>query len=141
METTIHRSPGPTSTLPARPSRPVRGIRAALAAAVAAAALALAGCASTEPIALAEDTVVVDVRTPAEYAAGHLEGAVNLDLTSGELAAEIPALDAEGDYVVYCKSGNRSAQATALMEGAGLDVTDAGSMQQAADATGLPIVQ
>jgi hypothetical protein len=37
--------------------------------------------------------------------------------------------------------GIRSAQATQLMEQAGLEVADAGSMQQAADATGLPIVQ
>jgi rhodanese-related sulfurtransferase len=108
---------------------------------VGAVALALTGCAIAEPIELGSDTVVVDVRTPAEYADGHLEGAVNLDLTSGQLEAEIPSLDAEGEYVVYCKSGNRSAQAAALMEGAGLDVADAGSMQQAADATGLPIVQ
>ncbi|WP_353813335.1 rhodanese-like domain-containing protein [Agromyces sp. SYSU T00266] len=141
METTIHRSTGAAATRSDRPARPARGIRAALAAGAAAAALALTGCATAEPIELGADTVVVDVRTPAEYAAGHLDGAVNLDLTSGQLAAEIPALDAEGDYVVYCKSGNRSAQATALMEGAGLDVTDAGSMQQAADATGLEIVQ
>ncbi|GAA1059322.1 rhodanese-like domain-containing protein [Agromyces bracchium] len=141
MQTTIHRSSGAPVPRSARPVRRVRGIRAALVAAAGATALALTGCASTEPIELGADAVVVDVRTPAEYAAGHLEGAVNVDLTSGELAAEIPALDAEGDYVVYCKSGNRSAQATALMEGAGLDVTDAGSMQQAADATGLSIVQ
>ncbi|GAA2044018.1 hypothetical protein GCM10009819_33570 [Agromyces tropicus] len=124
-----------------RPPRPARRLRSALVVSAVAGALALAGCASTEPIEVGADTVVVDVRTPAEYAAGHLDGAVNLDLTSGQLAAEIPTLDAEGEYVVYCKSGNRSAQATTLMEGAGLDVTDAGSMQQAADATGLPIVQ
>ena len=117
-----------------------RAIRTVLVAATSAAALALTGCAAAEPIELSSDTVVVDVRTPAEYAAGHLDGAVNLDLSSGELAAEIPTLADDAEYVVYCKSGNRSAQATALMDGAGLDVTDAGSMQQAADATGLPIV-
>jgi rhodanese-related sulfurtransferase len=116
-------------------------LRASLIAATGAAALALTGCASAEPIEVTSDTVVIDVRTPGEYAAGHLDGAVNLDLTSGQLAAEIPSLDADDEYVVYCKSGNRSAQATALMEEAGLEVTDAGSMQQAADATGLPIVQ
>ena len=116
-------------------------LRSTLVALVGATALALTGCASADPIELTSDTVVIDVRTADEYAAGHLDGAVNLDLTSGELAAEIPALDADDEYVVYCKSGNRSAQATQLMEEAGLDVTDAGSVQQAADATGLPIVQ
>ncbi|WP_400994402.1 rhodanese-like domain-containing protein [Agromyces sp. GXQ0307] len=141
MQTTIHRPSDAPATRSTRSVRRARGIRTALIAAAGATALALSGCATTEPIELGTDTVVVDVRTPAEYAAGHLDGAVNLDLTSGQLAAEIPALDADGEYVVYCKSGNRSAQATRLMEEAGLDVTDAGSMQQAADATGLPIVQ
>ncbi|MGR0220681.1 rhodanese-like domain-containing protein [Agromyces sp. ZXT2-6] len=138
MQTSFLRPSGRPAT---RPIRRARGIRAALVAATGAAALALTGCASAEPIELDSDTVVVDVRTPGEYAAGHLDGAVNLDLTSGQLAAEVPALDPEDEYVVYCKSGNRSAQATQIMEQAGLEVTDAGSMQQAADATGLPIVQ
>jgi phage shock protein E len=138
MQTLFRRPSG----APATPSaRPARSIRSALVAATGVAALALTGCATAEPIELTSDTVVVDVRTPGEYAAGHLDGAVNLDLTSGQLATEIPALDADDEYVVYCKSGNRSAQATQLMEQAGLEVTDAGSMQQAADATGLPIVQ
>lgn len=142
MQTSDLRPSGAPSTVSAsRPARRARGIRAAVIAATGAAALALTGCAAAEPIELTSDTVVIDVRTPGEYAAGHLDGAVNLDLTSGQLASEIPALDADDEYVVYCKSGNRSAQATQLMEQAGLEVTDAGSMQQAADATGLPIVQ
>lgn len=138
MQTLFRRPSGAPAI---RSNRSARGIRSALVVATGAAALALTGCAAAEPIELTADTVVVDVRTPGEYAAGHLDGAVNLDLTSGQLASEIPALDAADEYVVYCKSGNRSAQATQLMEQAGLDVTDAGSMPQAADATGLPIVQ
>lgn len=138
MQTLFRRPSGAPAT---RSARSARGIRSALVAATGAAALALTGCATAEPIELTSDTVVIDVRTPGEYAAGHLDGAVNLDLTSGQLAAEVPALDADDEYVVYCKSGNRSAQATQLMEQAGLEVTDAGSMQLAADATGLAIVQ
>ena len=46
----------------------------------------------------------------------------------------------DSDYVVYCQSGNRSSQAAQLLEDTGLVVTDAGSMQQAASATGLPVV-
>lgn len=88
------------------------------------------------------DTVVLDVRTPEEYAAGHLEGAQLLDLNGGELAAAIPSLDPEAEYVVYCRSGNRSGQAVALMEKAGFTtLTDLGSLEQAADATGLPVVK
>ncbi|MDE0546218.1 rhodanese-like domain-containing protein [Microbacterium sp. C7(2022)] len=110
---------------------------AALAAALVA-ATTLAGCAPAEPIALDDDTVIVDVRTPAEYAAGHLEGAVNIDLRSEEFEGEIAQLDDEATYVVYCQSGNRSGQAAAIMEGIGLDVVDAGSLAEAETATGLP---
>ena len=92
-------------------------------------------------IAIDEDTVVVDVRTPAEYAGGHLDGAVNIDLQSGQFEAAISELDPEDAYVVYCRSGNRSAQAAAAMEAAGLDVHDAGGISEAAQATGLAVVQ
>lgn len=118
----------------------MHGLRTALLAATGAAALALTGCATADPVELTADTVVIDVRTADEYAAGHLKGAVNLDLTSGELADQLPQLDDDSDYVVYCQSGNRSSQAAQLLEDTGLVVTDAGSMQQAAYATGLPVV-
>jgi phage shock protein E len=57
-------------------------------------------------------TVVLDVRTPAEYAEGHLEGAVLVDLQdSSRFAAEVAELDPGLSYAVYCRSGNRSAAA------------------------------
>jgi len=112
--------------------------------AVAVAVLALAtGCAASAPSAIevGDATVVVDVRTPSEYAEGHLEGAVNLDLQSGRFEQEIAGLPTDGDYVVYCRSGNRSAQAAAIMKDAGFAaVRDAGGLQDAAAATGLAIV-
>ena len=103
---------------------------------------ALAACAPvSEPIALDEGTVVIDVRTPGEFASGHLEGAVNIDVQSPDFDALVGQLDPEGDYVVYCRSGNRSAQAIDRMEGLGFtDLVNAGSVQSAADATGLPVV-
>jgi phage shock protein E len=58
------------------------------------------------------DTVVLDVRTPEEYAEGHLEGAVLVDLQdTGRFAAEVAELDPGRSYAVYCRSGNRSAVA------------------------------
>ncbi|MAP64689.1 MAG: rhodanese [Microbacterium sp.] len=120
-----------------------RDLRAvvALAAAIALTAT-VAGCAGGSPasIAVTDETVVVDVRTPAEYAEGHLEGAVNIDLQDSGFEEAITALDDDGQYVVYCRSGNRSAQAASLMEAEGLDVIDAGGVDEAADATGLPIL-
>ena len=101
----------------------------------------LVACAPQSTIEVGDDTVVVDVRTPEEYASGHLEGAVNLDVQDPGFLAEVSELDPEADYVVYCRSGNRSAVAVSEMRDAGLDqVTDAGALQSAAGSTGLPIV-
>lgn len=58
---------------------------------------------------------VVDVRTPAEYAEGHIDGALLIDLASGSFIDEIAALDPDGEYLVYCRSANRSGQAVAIM--------------------------
>ena len=58
--------------------------------------------------------VVLDVRTPAEYAAGHLEGAVPADI-NGDFDAAVAGLDRGAPYAVYCRSGNRSAAAIEAM--------------------------
>jgi len=59
--------------------------------------------------------VLVDVRTPEEFAAGHIAGAVNIDLNAADFPARIAELDPTTTYAVYCRSGNRSATATAFM--------------------------
>ena len=107
------------------------------------ATLALAGCASAEPAELSEDTVIIDVRTPAEFASGHLEGALNIDVQSPDFAAQIMELDPSGEYFVYCRSGNRSGQAIAQMTQMGFDgnnLTNGGSVDQASKASGIDIV-
>ncbi len=60
-------------------------------------------------------TTVIDVRTPAEFAEGHLPGAVNIDVSSPTFAASVAQLDPTVPYAVYCRSGNRSAAALAQM--------------------------
>lgn len=110
--------------------------------AVVALVLGLTGCAEEAAPEFGEDAVILDVRTPEEYAAGHLEGAVLLDFNGGQFAAELPNLDPDAEYVVYCRSGNRAGQAVALMEKAGIGAaTNAGSLEQAAKATGLSVVE
>lgn len=124
------------------PRKAFRGLSLGIAVAVVAGLLA--GCATTTsgaPIELGPDTVVVDVSTPAEYASGHLEDAVNLDFQSSEFASQIARLDENVDYVVYCQSGNRSARAVAQMTEQGLSVQDAGGINEAAQVTGLEVVQ
>ncbi len=97
--------------------------------------------AGTASVVVPASATVIDVRTPEEFAEGHLDGAVNLDVQSGRFDAELAALDPEGQYFVYCRSGNRSAAAAATMAEAGFtDVTDLGGLQDAADATGIEIV-
>ena len=121
--------------------RTLRSVSVAFAVALAA---LLAACAPTasEPMTVDAATVIIDVRTPAEYAAGHLEGAVNLDVQSGAFDAAIAELPTDGDYIVYCRSGNRAATAAAEMARSGFtQVRNAGGLDAAASATGLPIVQ
>lgn len=74
------------------------------------------------------DIVVVDVREPDEFAAGHLAGAVNLPLSRFDPTA-VPHPTGK-TVVVMCRSGNRSGRAMAMLAGAGRgDVVDySGSM-------------
>jgi rhodanese-related sulfurtransferase len=63
--------------------------------------------------------ITVDVRTPGEFMTGHIQGAQNIDFESGNFENEISTLDKNGTYAVYCRSGNRSGQAVAIMHNAG----------------------
>jgi phage shock protein E len=63
--------------------------------------------------------VIVDVRTHEEFAAGHLQGAVNIDVSSSNFDSQIAALDKNDTYAIYCRSGNRSTIASGKMSDAG----------------------
>jgi rhodanese-related sulfurtransferase len=63
--------------------------------------------------------VILDVRTPGEFAEGFIEGAQMIDFQSGNFEAEIGSLDKDVTYAVYCRSGNRSGQAVKVMQDAG----------------------
>jgi phage shock protein E len=63
--------------------------------------------------------VILDVRTPGEFAEGFIEGAQMIDFQSGNFEAEIGTLDKDVTYAVYCRSGNRSGQAVKIMQDAG----------------------
>lgn len=84
------------------------------------------------------NVVVLDVRTPDEFAAGHVRGATNIDVTAPDFAAKIAALDPAKTYVLYCRSGNRSARAAANMQAAGFaSLFNAGGFDALA-AAGVP---
>ena len=63
-----------------------------------------------------EDLVILDVRTPEEFAEGHIDGATMLDFYRDDFAAELAKLDRDVPYVLYCRSGNRSGQARQIMD-------------------------
>jgi rhodanese-related sulfurtransferase len=60
--------------------------------------------------------VVLDVRTPEEYKAGHIAGAKNIDFDGDDFEKQIAALDKSKTYVVHCAAGGRSAQACKVIE-------------------------
>ena len=77
---------------------------------------------AAEAVAAIEDGAsVVDVRTPEEYDAGHLPGARNIDVSADDFESRIETLDPTESYVVYCRTGNRSAAAVRTMLDAGFD--------------------
>ncbi|EEH63992.1 rhodanese-like protein [Gleimia coleocanis DSM 15436] len=87
------------------------------------------------------DATIIDVRTPEEYAEGHVDQAVNIDVKSADFAQQVSELDPNVQYYVYCRSGNRSAVAAQYMlENGFTNVTDLGSVTDAAEALSLPIV-
>ena len=59
--------------------------------------------------------VILDVRTPQEYNSGHLNGSINLDFKSPSFEDEIARLDRDKAYLLYCRTGIRSARAVMLM--------------------------
>lgn len=77
---------------------------------------------------LAEPQVtVIDVRTPEEFAAGHLQAAKNMNFRGLDFSQLISQLDPKRRYVLYCATGNRSGLAAALMQQQGItNVVNAG---------------
>jgi rhodanese-related sulfurtransferase len=95
---------------------------------IIASALILTGCSSSSTPAVEHldsarfadkiietDVVTLDVRTAGEFMAGHINGAINIDVEGNTFDAEIANLDKTKTYAVYCRSGNRSGQATSIM--------------------------
>jgi rhodanese-related sulfurtransferase len=65
---------------------------------------------------------LIDVREVAEVKAGHIPGMVNIPLRL--LEAKLPDLDKHKPYIMVCRSGGRSGQATAFLDSLGYDVTN-----------------
>ncbi len=84
---------------------------------------------------------VLDVRTPEEFATGHLAGATLLDFYASGFQESLAALDRDTPYVLVCRSGNRSALTLALMRRLGFrDVVEVDGGMLAWTAARLPVV-
>lgn len=62
------------------------------------------------------DFVIIDVRTPEEFADGYIENAVNIDFRSEDFRDELNKLDNSKTYLIYCRSGGRSGSALDIMK-------------------------
>ncbi|KGA20942.1 hypothetical protein GM51_4710 [freshwater metagenome] len=94
-------------------------------------ALFLTGCSSTSASvsnlgateflekASTQDVVLIDVRTPGEFAEGNIVNALNIDVQSSSFDSQIAQLDPTKTYALYCRSGNRSGIAAEKMADAG----------------------
>jgi rhodanese-related sulfurtransferase len=63
-----------------------------------------------------QGAVLLDVRTPAEFNAGHIPFAQNLNYEDLAFEQNVRALDTSKTYFVYCRSGNRSGKVVAIMK-------------------------
>lgn len=68
------------------------------------------------------NSVLLDVRTPNEFAGGTIPGSLNVDFLSPNFAKNVGQLDQGVPYFVFCRSGNRSGQACQVMHQLGFDV-------------------
>jgi len=68
-----------------------------------------------------EHTVLLDVRTREEFAAGHIPNAINLNYNASDFTEQVNKMDKSKTYLVYCKAGSRSAGAAGIMSSNGFN--------------------
>jgi len=84
---------------------------------------------------------IIDVRTPGEFAQGHIEGAINYNVEGPDFANQIMGLDPAGVYAVYCQSGNRSQVAVSQMSSIGVNsIFELESGISGWESAGFPVV-
>ncbi len=75
-----------------------------------------------------DGALLVDVRTPGEFAEGHVKGSVNIPLD--KVTMELEKFKNKKNIIVFCRSGNRSGQAKTILEQQGItNVTNGGTWE------------
>ena len=59
--------------------------------------------------------ILLDVRTAEEYSSGYIPNSINIDVLSSDFKSKIGLLDKNKEYLIYCRSGNRSTIASSIM--------------------------
>ena len=68
-----------------------------------------------------DNTVLIDVRTPAEIAKGKIDGALEMDYRGPDFAKQLETLDPDKTYLIYCASGGRSGRTCDLLAESGFE--------------------
>ena len=85
--------------------------------------------------------VILDIRTPQEFVAAHIQGAMNVDFYAPDFKQQLDQLPKDKTYLVYCNSGNRSGQAMPLFRELGFgQVYELKGGVQAWHQAGYPLV-
>lgn len=86
----------------------------------------LGPCSEFEKVVqLTDPLVILDVRTPEEFQAGHIPGAININFNDGDFTENVEKTIPKGmNVALYCKSGNRSAKANDALAGKGFCITE-----------------
>jgi rhodanese-related sulfurtransferase len=79
------------------------------------------GAKAAEVLASDAEIVIIDIRTPEEFAEGHLAGAINLDFMGDDFEAKLAALDREKPFLMHCASGGRSGRSLPVFEKLGFE--------------------
>ena len=100
------------------------------------------GASAEQPVQIDLNTaVLLDVRSPEEYASGYLQGALNIphDRIEAEIAAVAP--DKSAQVILYCRSGRRANTALETLRAMGYtNVSNYGGLEDAQERLGLPVV-
>ncbi|OIQ71514.1 thiosulfate sulfurtransferase PspE precursor [mine drainage metagenome] len=100
------------------------------------------GAHPSQPLQWNTDAVILDVRTPDEFASGHVDGAINVPLSGFAQAHAKAAPDKSRQVIVYCQSGARSGQAMLLLKHQGYsNVINGGSPAAVATHTRRTLVR
>ena len=74
-----------------------------------------------QKIEAVDDAYIIDVRTPEEFAAGHIPNAINISYLADDFWEKIEQINPDKHIFVYCRSGRRSIRTCTLMRNGGFD--------------------